>query len=400
MNASQDFDFDHPLERRGGDSLKWNKYAGRDVLPLWVADMDFAAPPAVLRALHARLDEGCLGYAVPTPGLIDAVRADLERRYGWRVAPEALVWLPGVVTALNVACRVSGGGVITATPVYPPFLSAPRLSGCALAQVPLVLAGGRWTWDFAAMEAAVGTGTRLLLLCHPHNPVGRAWSASELAELAAFCRRHELIVCSDEIHCGLILDEGIEHQPFALVDRALGKSCITLMAASKTYNIPGLGCAFAVIENAELRQRFTAVMRGIVPDANLLGYVATESAYRDCEDWHRALIAVLRANRDRVEEAIAAIPALSMTHVEATYLAWIDVRALSLANAQRFFEDAGVGLSEGADFGLPGWLRLNFGCPRSTLEAALARIGAACSAASAKVSCTPHEELRQLEVRE
>jgi cystathionine beta-lyase len=379
------FDFETVIERRGGDSIKWNKYAGRDVLPLWVADMDFAAPPAVIEALHRRVDQGCLGYGAPTPDVVDAVLADLDRRYGWRVAPESLVWLPGVVTALNVACRAVEGGVITATPVYPPFLSAPRLSGRELAQVPLRLAGGRWTWDFAAMEAAVHGGTKLLLLCHPHNPVGRAWDERELGELAAFCRRHALTVCSDEIHCGLVLDEERAHVPFALVEgerSELAERCITLMAASKTYNIPGLACAFAVIPNAELRRRFCATMRGIVPDANVLGFVATAAAYRDCEDWHRELLAVLRANRDRVAKTVAAIPQLSMTHVEATYLAWIDVRRLGVDNPQHFFETAGVGLSEGADFGLPGWLRLNFGCPPATLEAALERMMLACSAIS------------------
>jgi cystathionine beta-lyase len=189
-------------------------------------------------------------------------------------------------------------------------------------------------------------------------------------------------VCSDELHCGLVLDEDRAHVPFALVDPVLAERCITLMAASKTYNIPGLACAFAVIPNADLRRRFCATMRGIVPDANILGFVATEAAYRDCEDWHRELLAVLRANRDRVAQTVAAIPRLSMTHVEATYLAWIDVRRLGVENPQRFFEAAGVGLSEGADFGLPGWLRLNFGCPRATLERALARIISACSALS------------------
>lgn len=377
MPFSSHFDFDSVIDRRDGDSLKWNKYAGKDVVPLWVADMDFAAPPAVLDALQKRVAQGCLGYSVAWPALVDTVLAHLQREYAWHVEPEWLVWLPGVVTGLNLACRAVDGDVITATPVYPPFLSAPRLSGRQLSAVALRLADGCWGWDFAAMEAAITPTTRLLLLCHPHNPVGRAWRKDELVELAAFCKRHDLTVCSDEIHCGLILDEDRQHIPLASLDEDMAGRCITLMAPSKTYNIPGLGCSFAVISDAALRGRFAALMRGIVPDVNLLGLTAAQAAYGHCDDWRTALIGVLRGNRDRVAQAVAAMPGLAMSHVEATYLAWIDARGLGVANPAGFFEAAGVGLSRGDDFGLPGWVRLNFGCPRRTLDCALERMARA-----------------------
>jgi cystathionine beta-lyase len=376
----ESFDFDRIVDRRGGDSLKWNRYAGRDVLPLWVADMDFAAPPAVVAALEKRVALGHFGYSEPWPSLIEAVLGHLLREYGWLVDALSLVWLPGLVTGLNVACRAVEGGVLTATPVYPPFLSAPRLSGRSLLTVSLSLSEGRWGWDFAALEAALTTDTRLLLLCHPHNPVGRAWQAAELAALAAFCKRHDLIVCSDEIHCGLILDGGPAHVPVAMIDPEIASRSITLMAPSKTYNIPGLGCAFAVIPDAALRRRFLAAMNGIVPHVNVLGLAACEAAYRDCDDWRAALIRYLSGNRDHLESAVANIPGLAMTHVEATYLAWIDARGLGVDNPAAFFESAGVGLSSGADFGLPGWVRLNFGCPRATLELALERMRSACVA--------------------
>ena len=385
MNTSSPFDFDSIIDRRDGDSLKWNKYAGRDVLPLWVADMDFVAPPAVLEALQKRVAQGCLGYAIPWTALVDSVLAHLQRQYGWRVEREWLVWLPGLVTGINVACRAVVGGVLTVTPVYPPFLSAPRLSGRQLLSVPLRLANGGWNWDFAALEAAITPETRLLLLCHPHNPVGRAWRADELAELSAFCQRHDLLVCSDEIHCDLVLDEGRQHLPLAAIDDEMARRCITLMAPSKTYNIPGLGCSFAVIADEALRSRFTGVMRGIVPDVNVLGLAAAQAAYGESEDWHQALIGVLRGNRDRVEAAVAALPGLSMSHVEATYLAWIDARGLGVPDPVAFFEAAGVGLSRGDDFGLPGWVRLNFGCPRATLDAALARMAKAVTSRGGQV---------------
>lgn len=374
------YDFDRVIDRTGGDSQKWNKYAGRDVLPLWVADMDFAAPPAVIAALEKRVAHGVFGYAVPWPGLTEAVLDYLRRRYGWQVAPEWLVWLPGLVPGINAACRAVDGDVLTATPVYPPFLSAPHLAGRQLATAPLVLSGGRWGWDFERLEAVITPQTRLLLLCHPHNPVGRAWTPGELAALAEFCQRHDLTVCSDEIHCDLILEPDRPHAPFAALDADMARRTITLMAPSKTYNIPGLGCSLAVIPDAGLRRRFTGVMRGIVPDANVLGLAASEAAFRGCDAWREALLAVLRENRGRVESAVAAIPGLSMTHVEATYLAWIDARGLGVADPARFFEDAGLGLSNGADFGMPGWVRLNFGCPPATLERALQRLAAACAA--------------------
>jgi len=382
--ASAIFDFDRVPARIGGpvdDSVKWNRYAGRDVLPLWVADMDFPAPPAVIEALHRRVDHGIFGYAAPGPQLTAAVVDHLQCRYGWWIDPAWLVWLPGLVTGLNVACRAVEGDVLTATPVYPPFLSAPQLSGRSLSTASLIEHDGRWTWDWNAMAAAVSPTTRLLLLCHPHNPVGRAWDDEELEALSGFCRRHDLIVCSDEIHCDLILDAGRPHRPLATLAADIAGRSITLMAPSKTFNVPGLGCAFAVIPDAALRRRFLRAMNGIVPHVNALGLVACEAALRDGAAWHAALLQVLRRNRDRVEAAVAALPGIRMTHVEATYLAWIDVRRLGLADPHGHFEAHGLGLSDGADFGTPGWLRLNFGCPAAILDEALKRLAAAVAAA-------------------
>ncbi len=369
--------FDKPLDRRASDSIKWSKYAGRDVLPLWVADMDFAAPPAVLERLQQRLSHGVFGYGGAWPALTEAVLAHLEDEYQWRVEPEWLVWLPGLVTGLNVACRAVDGDVLTATPIYPPFLSAPHFSGRALHRVELACPDGHWQWDKNALFAT-STASRLFLLCHPHNPVGRCWSREELLELAAFAAARDLIVCSDEIHCGLILDADKRHIPFASLSPDAAQRSITLMAPSKTFNIPGLGCAFAVIPDAGLRRRFERAMAGIVPHVNVLGLAACEAAYRDCSDWHRELIAYLAGNRDRVEAAVNALPGAKMSHVEATYLAWIDVRELGLAKPAAHFEAHGLGLSDGADFGAPGWLRLNFGCTRATLDAALERFSKAC----------------------
>ncbi len=373
--------FDTPVDRRGSDSFKWGKYAGRDILPLWVADMDFAAPPAVLAALHRRIEHGVFGYGGPWPSLTASVLAHLQDEYGWTIEPEWLVWLPGLVTGLNIACRAVDGTVLTATPIYPPFLSAPHFSGRKLNRVELARDDNRWHWDMAAMQQATTAATRLLLLCHPHNPVGRCWSRDELLALADYAERHDLVVCSDEIHCGLILDPDKRHIPFASLSPEIAQRSITLMAPSKTFNIPGLGCAFAVIPNPALRRQFERAMHGIVPHVNVLGLAACEAAFRDGGDWHRDLITYLRGNRDRVSASIGSLPSLRMAPVEATYLAWIDVRDLCLANPAAHFEAHGIGLSDGADFGAPGWLRLNFGCPRATLDEALARFERAVRAA-------------------
>jgi cystathionine beta-lyase len=306
----------------------------------------------------------------------------LQREYDWQVQSEWLVWLPGLVCGLNVACRAVGGpgdGVLTFTPVYPPFLSAPKLAGRELVRVPLFCSDDLWQMDLDALERVITPSTRLLLLCSPHNPVGRIWSREEQQALLELAERHNLTVCSDEIHAGLVLDEGRRHVPFAALSEEAARRTITLQAPSKTYNIPGLGCSFAVIPDQALRRSFRHVMAGIVPHVNLLGYTATLAAYRDGAAWRLALLAYLRGNRDLVARAIAGMPRLKSWPVEATYLAWIDARGLGVADPARFFEEAGVGLSDGAPFGAPGFVRLNFGCPQSLLKTALERMRSAVS---------------------
>ena len=375
--SEQQFDFDTVVDRNNTGSEKWDKYADRDIIPLWVADMDFRSPPAVLAALHERIEHGVLGYSHTPQGLVDAVLEHLERDFAWQIQPEWLVWLPGLVCGLNVLCKAvgdEGDEVITFTPVYPPFMSAPTLTGRTTVKVPLQLITGRWVADMALLKQAVTPRTKMLLLCTPHNPVGRAWTRDELQQFADFAERHDLVIGSDDIHAGLILDEGVNHIPIATLSPETDRRTITLFAPSKTYNIPGLGCSFAVISDPELRKCFIKAAGRIVPHVNTLGYVAAEAAYRHGEAWRRQLIAYLCGNRDLVHAEINTIPGLSMTHVEATYLAWIDTRAAGIEKPGPFFEQAGVGLSDGTDFGAPGFVRLNFGCSRSLLVEALQRM--------------------------
>jgi len=371
-------DFDAVIDRRNTGSVKWDRYRDTEIIPLWVADMDFPAPVAVIDALQERIQHGVFGYGNAPRDLLDTVIRYIAEGHHWALRLEWIVWLPGLVTGINLSCRavgVPGDDVLTITPVYPPFLSAPGLSHRGLVTAPLVRGSdGVFVLDWTALEEAVTPTTRLLLLCNPHNPVGRVYTRSDLERLGEFCARHDLIICADEIHAGLILDEDKTHISIASLTPELAKRTITLLAPSKTFNIPGLGFSFAVIPDAALRTRFRAEMRGIVPDVNVLGYAAGLAAYRDGTAWRQALIAYLRTNRDLVINTLRGVPTLGITPVEATYLAWIDARGLSVENPQRFFEAAGVGLSDGADFGARGFVRLNFGCRRALLEEALQRM--------------------------
>ena len=374
------FDFDHAPDRAGTGSLKWDRYRGREVLPFWVADMDFLSPPAVVDALRARAEHGVFGYTIPDEEVVREVLHYLQRRHQIEARPEWLVWLPGLVPALNLLCRAfgqPGDAVLTCTPVYPPFLSAPIFQDRKRIVVPLRLEDERWIFDWEGLERAVTGSTRLFMLCHPHNPVGRVWRRAELEQLLDFCERHDLTLVSDEIHCDLILDDVPWTPTLALGERAAART-ITLLAPSKTYNLPGLACAYAVIPDAGLRTTFQRACRGVITEINAFGYAGCAAAYRHGEPWRQALLSYLRENRDFVYAFLREhAPAIRLAPMEATYLAWLDVRALELERPHQFFEEAGVGLSNGVDFGAPGFLRLNFGCPRARLQTGLSRMAEA-----------------------
>ena len=371
------FDFDRVVDRRNTGSLKWDKYRGRDVLPLWVADMDFQAPPAVLEALHGRVDHGIFGYAVPGDELVEVIVTRLWERYRWKIQPSWIVWLPGLVPALNIACRAygdDGDEVLTFTPVYPPFLSAPGFSRKKLKTIPLRREKNSYTFDVGRFAGEISARSKIFILCSPHNPVGRRYSRQEIRSIAELCLEHDIVICSDEVHCDLILDGG-EHIPTAALSDEIAANTVTLMSASKTFNLPGLNCAFAIVPNERLRKSFVNNRMEVIPSTNVMGYTATLAAFRDCEDWRIELVNYLRGNRDVVYEFINdKIPRLSMDNVEATYLAWIDARELKVSDPVHFFERAGVGLSDGGNFGRQGYVRLNFGCPRKTLLEALDRM--------------------------
>lgn len=374
------YNFDSCPDRTGTGSLKWDRYTGKSVLPLWVADMDFVSAPEILRALHERVDHGVMGYTIPYSDVEDAVIRYLQNTHHYTIEREWLVWTHGLVPALNVFCRAFGNPgdeILTCTPVYPPFLSAPGWQDKQCVTSHLILKDGRWTFDWEDLESKVTSKTRAFILCNPHNPVGRVYTPEELQMVADFCQRHNLVLCSDEIHCDLLFS-GYKHTVTASLSREIEARTITLMAPSKTYNIPGLSCSFAIIANPELRAAFRKALRGFVTEVNAMGYAACAAAYREGEPWRQALMRYLEANRDFLYDyARSHWPAITLHPMEATYLAWLDVSELrkrGVENPHAFFEKNGVGLSPGRDFGDPNYLRLNFGCPRRLLEEALERM--------------------------
>lgn len=374
------FDFSTIVDRHKSDSAKWHKYEGKDIIPMWVADMDFPSPPAVIEALHHRVNHGVFGYGMPSRSLKKSIISYLARSYNWKVKSNWIIWLPGLVSGLNVACRStgqSGDSVLTAIPIYPPFLSAPKFSNRKLNTTPLFLSGDKWQLDFDHLKASIDANTRLFLLCNPHNPTGRVFSEQELMQLADICLAHDIVICSDEIHCDLVLNSDCRHIPIASLSPDIAQRTITLMAPSKTYNIPGLSCSYAIVPNDALRRHMTQTMSGIVPHVNVLGMVAAQASYDHGKSWLDDLIVYLRDNRDLVYRSIDKIDGLEMAQVEATYLAWIDARKLGQPHPGQWFEKAGVGLSDGGQFNGNGFVRMNFGCPRPLLHKALDRISSA-----------------------
>jgi cystathionine beta-lyase len=316
----------------------------------------------------------------------------LHRQQGWSIEPEWLVWLPGLVVGLNVTAQAfadAGDEVLTLTPVYPPFMSAPRNSGRVAVKVPFVFnaAATQWEIDWEALEKAVTPRTKLFFLCNPHNPLARVWRRDELVRLCEFCLRHNLVLCSDEIHCDLILDPALRHVCTPTLGEEIAKRTVTLIAPSKTYNVPGLGTSIAIIPDAALRAKFVRATAGIVAEVTTLGFAACEAAYRFGEPWRQELLAYLRGNRDVILDFVAReLPGVKIeAPIEATYLAWLNVAELKLADPTAHFEAHGVGLSDGAYFASPQGrhVRLNFGCTQATLREALARMKRAVAAARA-----------------
>ncbi|AXR07582.1 MalY/PatB family protein [Salinimonas sediminis] len=371
--------FDQTPPRTGTYSFKWEKYQGTDILPAWVADTEFRCADPILAALQTRIEHGNLGYVLPGQyqPAIDAVCRWLKDKHDWEIDPQWLVWTPGVVPAFNTACKAycePGDKVLIQTPNYPPLLAAPKLNNLQRVDIATLDKGDRYTLDLDQLASeAADPKCKLLILCNPMNPVGAVLSAEEVNRIAQICEQHDVVLCSDEIHCDLLLEPGVKHIP-AGREPGLQQRSVTLMAASKTFNIAGLGASFAIVPDARLRQAFIGAAAGIVPWVNQLGLLATEAAFTQCDEWHQQQLDYLKGNRDLLVERINAIDGLSVKLQEATFLAWVDASGLGVSNVQKWAEDRGVGPSPGTDFGAPDHFRINFGCSRAMLTQLLDRL--------------------------
>lgn len=381
------YSFDECPDRRCTESDKWN-YFEEDILPMWVADMDFVSPQPVIAALEDRAAHGVFGYPRYTQELREVIIDWVSVKHAWQVNPDYLVFLPGVVTGFNLACHMMAdepGSVIVQPPIYPPILAAPGNAGLERVDAKLCQnTDGSWIIDWDIFESALTQKPKLFLLCNPHNPTGRVLDESELIRIANLCLEHDIFICSDEIHCDLVYP-GKHHISIGSIDPEIAANTITLISPSKTFNIAGLQFSVAIIPDLELRKKFLNSRKGLVNEINLMGITAAMAAYRYGEDWLQQLIGYLHANRDFLYQFIQTqTPEIRMGLPEATYLAWLDLRGLHLPEkpADFFVHHAKVGLSDGKYFGSggEGFVRMNFGCPRDQLELALDNMLAAIQA--------------------
>ncbi|WP_299076804.1 MalY/PatB family protein [uncultured Paraglaciecola sp.] len=375
--------FDDIIDRTPSYAYKWEKYKGQDILPMWIADTEFRCAEPILDRLKERTEHGLLGYTLPAhhSGANQAVVDWLARQYDWQISSDWIVWTPGVVPAFNVACKAlcqPGDKVMVQTPNYPPLLAAPKLNDLVKVEIATVEEAGRWTIDFTELEKqAADPKCKLFIVCNPMNPVGSVLTAEELQRIADICLSNNVSLCSDEIHCDIILDEQVKHLPAGKMPDFKGQA-ITLMAASKTFNVAGLGTSFAIIEDPKIRRKFSVAAQGMVPWVTVLGLAATQAAFTQCDEWHQQFLRYLRGNRDYLVAEIAKIQGLKLLTPQATFLAWIDASGLGVDNPQAHFESLGVGPSPGVDFGDKNFVRINFGCPRSQLERAITLIKNGC----------------------
>lgn len=369
--------FDIAVDRRSTACRKWDMHP--DLLPFWIADMDFASPDCILEALKKRIDHGVFGYGQMPDSLRHAIVDYMKASHDAEIRPEWIVPVPGCVSGLLMCahtCSSAGDSYLSCDPVYAPIRDLPGDYPITYIGIPHIKKDGRWTFDEKALEATLRPDTRFFILCNPQNPLGTSFSEKEVTRLAEFCEKHDLYLCSDEIHCDLILDDSVKHFSAMRLPDILRKRLIVLTAPSKTYNIAGLSFSFAMIPDEGLRRRFISTLGHKLPGIPCISYDAAEAAYKEGEPWRKEMISYLRGNRDFFYDYIEKnIPALKLDPMESTYLVWIDCTALGQENPSEFFKKtAKVFLNDGAYFGSPQFVRFNLGTSRDLIEEGLRRM--------------------------
>lgn len=367
--------FDKVTDRASTRSSRWG---GKDVLALTIGDTDFVIAAPIREAIQDRLDHGVLGYDTVPESLFEGFIERARKLYGWEIQRDWLIMLPNVLQGLNFSCRGLAGedeSVITETPIYYPFLEAPPNSNRAICKLPAIDSGSGWTFDLAGFEKLCARDdTRVFLLCHPQNPLGRVFTQETLAEISAIAARHNVVVCSDEIHADLLFD-GARHIPFAATNPEAENNSLTLMAPTKAFSTSGLGGALAIIPNEDIRERFRQVSKGLIPNLNSFSLVAMQAAYEECDEWLSDQVSHLTENRNFLVKALTEL-GLTCHTPAATYFMWLGFEKTGLNNPFEAMLEAGVELTDGAKFDGAGFLRLNFASPRETLEEAVSRMAA------------------------
>jgi cysteine-S-conjugate beta-lyase len=383
------YNFDEIIERRGTDCVKYDMletyFGNGDALPLWVADTDFRVPDFIMDALQQRMNHDILAYSYRTDGFYQAIIDWLDLRHSWKIEKEMITTSPGVVSAVSLlimALSEPGDTVIVQPPVYFPFFTSVKGLGRKMVENPLIIRDGRYTFDFENLKKGIDATTKLLILCSPHNPGGMVWTKAELEELSQICTEHGIFIISDEIHADLVFS-GNKHLPIPLISEEIAMNSAVLMAASKTFNVAGLSSAFVIIPNKKIRLKYEQVLNTVhIHSGNIFGNIATEAALRDGNEWLDQLMVYLEENYKFVEAFISSrLPKIKIMKPEATFLVWLDFSAYGLSEKEMFkvLVDGGIALNHGSKFGTggDGFFRLNFGCPRATLEEGLHKIESA-----------------------
>ena len=369
--------FDKIFDRRYKGFVKWQKYENSDIIPMWVADMEFKSPSPILDKIKDKLEEGFLGYSYPPKEAYDSIIEYEFKEHNWKIKKDWIIFVPGLVSTLYAISKIfakQDEGIATFIPIYPPFIKAPLYHKRKLKMIDLMRENQRYAIDFKKLKNQLTPNDKIFLFCNPHNPTGKVFDEQELVKFSQTVEEKNMLIVSDEIHCDIILNQDNRHIPIATVSEYALNNSITLQAPSKTYNIAGMNTAFVIIPNKIIREKFIQGVEESIPLVNVLGYQALIAAYNSGKRWKDKLLEYLRENMNIVYEFVKKFPKLKMLKPDATYLAWIDIRNLNLKNPIEYFERYGVGLSDGVDFGAEGFVRLNFGCSKAMLYKALERM--------------------------